>query len=112
EGRVSRKLWEQLESGLDDEAPANDEPPDGPRGLALAGEEPTQRPVASPARSERATLNHRLVSPTDPDAATHTRRGVGTVLGYRDHRLTDDRCGIIVATHITPADGTTGRSSR
>src|SRR5258708_27229623 len=48
EGRVSRKLWEQLESGLDAEAPADDEPPDGPRGLAIAGEEPTPGAAASP----------------------------------------------------------------
>jgi transposase len=104
EGRISRRLWEQLESGLDAPAPADDEPPVGPRGLSTQGEEAP----ASPARSERATLNNRLVSPTDPDAATHSRRGVGTVLGYRDHRLTDDRCGVIVATHITPADGDDG----
>lgn len=102
EGRVSRRLWEQLENGM--EAPRSDGGDGGPRGLPIAG---GGRPD-SPARSPRATLNNRLVSPTDPDAATHTRRGVGTMLGYRDHRLTDDRCGIILATHVTPADGDDG----
>lgn len=107
EGRISRKLWEQLENGLETEVAAAEEPPDPPAGsdgLSIAG---TQRPD-SPARSPRATLNTRLVSPTDPDAATHTRQGMGTMLGYRDHRLTDDQCGIILATHITPADGDDG----
>jgi IS5 family transposase len=108
EGRISRKLWEQLESGPDAPPPADDEPTDGPRGPAMVGEKTAPAPAVSPARSERATLNKRLVSPTDPDAATHSRRGVGTVLGYRDHRLTDDRRGVIVATHVTPADGDDG----
>ena len=51
-----------------------------------------------------ARLNDRLVSPVDPDAATSTRRAGGTTLGYRDHRLIDDRCGIILASVATPAD--------
>ena len=57
-------------------------------------------------RSERRgeRLNDRLVSPVDPDAATATRRAGGTTLGYRDHRLIDDRCGIILASVATPAD--------
>lgn len=86
DGRVPRRLWEQLENGLETpaEQPEDDEPRSGGK------------------------LNQRLVSPTDPDAATHTRGGVGTMLGYRDHRLVDDRCGVIVATHVTPADGDDG----
>jgi transposase len=120
EGRVSRVLWEQMENGLrvqepaaeptapepttaEPVAPKDDTEDQGPSGLRFGPVQPE-----SPARSERATLNNRLVSPVDPDAATHTRQGVGTILGYRDHRLTDDRCGIILATHITPADGDDG----
>lgn len=109
EGRISRTLWEQMEKGLPPDQPASGPTPareagdDDPPGLTIT---PT-RPV-SPARSERATLNTMLVSPTDPDAATHTRQGVGTILGYRDHRLTDDSRGIILATHVTPADGDDG----
>jgi transposase len=95
DGRICRQLWEQLEHGLpSDEAPAPEQGSrdDNPPGLQLnpARTEP-------PPRSERATLNNRLLSPVDPDAATHKRQGVGTILGYRDHRLTDDRCGIILA---------------
>jgi transposase len=107
EGRVSRKLWEQMENGLEPEVatpePQTSSDDDDPPGLIIAAPRP-----ASPARSERATLNTALVSPVDPDAATHTRQGVGTILGYRDHRLTDDLCGIILVTHITPADGDDG----
>lgn len=86
DGRVPRRLWEQLEQGLEAGA---ERPDDG--GPPAGGK-----------------LNERLVSPTDPDAATHTRGGVGTILGYRDHRLVDDRRGVIVATHVTPADGDDG----
>jgi transposase len=98
--RVSRKLWEQLEgvaAGEEDEGdrPSDDDP-------SIPGE-PT-----SPTRSARAKRNLLQVSPTDPDAAVHSRQGVGTILGYRDHRLVDDAAGVIVATHITPADGDDG----
>lgn len=102
EGRISRKLWEQMENGLQPDEPLESSDDDDPRGPALADR------AASPERSERAKLNSMLVSPVDPDAATHTRRGVGTILGYRDHRLTDDQHGIILATHVTPADGDDG----
>lgn len=119
DGRISRVLWEQMESGLrppaaesiedddDDHPDASNEPGKEAESGVLAPLPLSQEP-ASPPRSERATLNRRLVSPTDPDAATHTRQGVGTILGYRDHRLVDDRRGIILVTHITPADGDDG----
>jgi len=32
------------------------------------------------------------------------RRGRGTVLGYLDHSLIDDKCGVIISTIATPAD--------
>lgn len=107
DGRVSRRLWEQLERGLEQEGDCGEEAAhddQGPGGSPAGG---GSRP-ASPPRSARATLNNRLVSPTDPDAATHTRKSVGTVLGYRDHRLVDDLRGVILATHATPADGDDG----
>jgi IS5 family transposase len=43
-----------------------------------------------------------LVSTTDPDARL-TRKNGQTVLGYKDHRVVDDRCGIITATITTDA---------
>jgi IS5 family transposase len=42
------------------------------------------------------------ISPTDPDARL-TRKNGQTTLGYKDHRVVDDRCGIITATATTPA---------
>lgn len=99
EGRVSRVLWRQLERGLGPESAA-----DADKG----GDDQPGKGEGVPARDTRPRLNDRLVSPADPDAATHTRRGVGTVLGYRDHRLIDDHAGIILATHATGADGDDG----
>lgn len=106
EGRVSRKLWEQLEQGLEN----NDTPPEPERrdDDTPPGPAPDAPAPVAPGRSKRAKLNNRLVSPVDPDAATHMRHGMGTMLGYRDHRLTDDACGIILATHVTPADADDG----
>ncbi len=43
-----------------------------------------------------------LVSSTDPDARL-TRKYGQTILGYKDHRVVDDRCGIITATVTTDA---------
>jgi transposase len=43
-----------------------------------------------------------LYSPTDPEARL-TRKYGRCVLGYKDHRVIDDRCGIITATLTTAA---------
>jgi transposase len=43
-----------------------------------------------------------LVSATDPDARL-TRKGGQSILGYKDHRVVDDRCGIVTATVTTDA---------
>jgi transposase len=43
------------------------------------------------------------VSRTDPDARIG-RKYNQTTLGYKDHRVVDDRCGIITATITTPAN--------
>jgi transposase len=45
----------------------------------------------------------RRVSDTDPDARMRSKNGKST-LGYKDHRVVDDQCGIITATLTTPAD--------
>jgi IS5 family transposase len=42
------------------------------------------------------------ISPTDPEARL-TRKNGQTTLGYKDHRVVDDRCGVITATATTPA---------
>lgn len=43
------------------------------------------------------------ISRTDPEARM-TRKNGRTTLGYKDHRVIDDRCGIVTATITTPAD--------
>jgi IS5 family transposase len=42
------------------------------------------------------------ISTTDPDARLTHKNGQ-TILGYKDHRVVDDRCGIITATVTTDA---------
>jgi transposase len=44
-----------------------------------------------------------LYSRVDPEARL-TRKYGRSVLGYKDHRVVDDRCGIITATLTTPAN--------
>ena len=116
DSRIPRKLWEQLEQAqrqedADEQCPQPDDCDPGP---------PTQQ--ASPLPSVRAVppeqdtqasqlppppqgpFNTRTVSRTDPDSATMKRRGRGTILGYLDHSLIDDKHGVIVSTVATPAD--------
>jgi IS5 family transposase len=51
---------------------------------------------------EDAPLEKRI-SDTDPDARMGAKYGKST-LGYKDHRVVDDHCGIITATLTTPAN--------
>gem|GEM_PF-103987 len=44
----------------------------------------------------------RMISSTDPDARL-TRKSGRTVLGYKEHRVVDDACGIVTATVTTDA---------
>lgn len=104
-GRVSRKLWHQLEEGLpssqEEDSPA---PPSGPSDRGDRYFDPCDSQAPSLPEAPGGSLNRHIVSPTAPDAATFSRRGYGTILGYRDHRLVDDQDGIIVSTMATPAD--------
>jgi transposase len=86
-----------------------DDAQSGASGLKIAGSTktpsptpPSPPPVGSSKRPKK--LNDWLVSPVDPDAATTTRKKRGTTLGYRDHRLVDDKHGLILSTLATPAD--------
>ncbi len=54
-----------------------------------------QRPAPDP-------LPSAPISPSDPDARL-TRSHGKSVLGYKDHRVVDDQCGIITATATTDA---------
>ncbi len=102
DGRVSRVLWEQLERAAEEDG-RGDGTCDG-RGGGPAPQPAAPQPAAPRAAVKPPKLNERLVSPVDPDAATATRRKGGTTLGYRDHRLVDDRRGVVTATVATAAD--------
>lgn len=48
-------------------------------------------------------VNERMASTTDPEAAIITRASTGTILAHKDHRVVDDKRGIILATQTTSA---------
>lgn len=108
ESRVPRQLWEQLDAAQQqaDRPPVEEDPqdPGSPDTIDAAPRTPADTRKTHAAKPSPAKLNARLVSPVDPDAATSTRKSSGTLLGYRDHRLIDDRAGIILATMATPAN--------
>ena len=134
DGRVSRKLWEQLErhedeheheqqrgqeqqqeerereqedlyrNDGDDEDDGDGDGDNVEPEKSKPKDKPSQKAKAKPKLKPKLKLNELLVSPVDPDAATSTRRKGGTTLGYRDHRLIDDHRGIILATVATAAD--------
>jgi transposase len=53
---------------------------------------------------KKATLNNRISSTTDPDARLGSTKTGRSTLGYKDHRVIDDKCGIVTATITTPAN--------
>lgn len=70
-----------------------------------AGQEPS--PAAPPEavaseRDEEGPPPGTLISSTDPEARL-THKSGHSLLGYKDHRVVDDRCGIITATVTTNA---------
>lgn len=76
--------------------------------LLLAGQElyaALERQDPAPAgvsQSSQPELG-KPASPTDPDARLTHKHGK-TYLGYKDHRVVDDQCGIITASATTAAD--------
>lgn len=63
---------------------------------------PAEAPALPTLQDEALPPAGTLVSPTDPDARL-TRKYGQTVLGYKDHRVVDDRSGVITATVTTDA---------
>jgi len=64
---------------------------------------PPAEPAASPRDDDPDKPLHRRVSPVDPDARLVQKYGQNT-LGYKDHRVVDDRRGIVTATITTAAN--------
>ena len=52
---------------------------------------------------ERGGVNQAFRSTTDPEAAILSRGGGKRQLAYKDHRVVDDQCGVILETHATSA---------
>jgi transposase len=113
--RVARGLWNQLEEPQDPQGPGTPAPgaASGTCSSPVPGL-PEAAPTHTPAPPEdtqahqlplppEGGFNAQWVSRTDPDAGTTLRRGRGVTLGYRDHTLTDARCGVILATVATAA---------
>jgi IS5 family transposase len=97
-----RKLYDRLEEDRQEPPPSRE---DSKAPVPAQPENSSQSVVASdPAQKPAATQPEpgSLISPTDPDARL-TRKNGKTTLGYKDHRVVDDRCGIITATETTPA---------
>lgn len=53
--------------------------------------------------SDRAVVNQTFQSTTDPEAAIISRDGGKRMLAYKDHRVVDDQCGVILETKATSA---------
>ena len=118
DSRIPRRLWEQLEQAdRQEQTQEQGIPPDesdpGPPAREADGPWPQSVRTPPPLEDTQACqlppppqgpFNTRMVSRTDPDSATMKRRGRGTVLGYLDHSLIDDKCGVIISTIATPAD--------
>jgi transposase len=73
-------------------------------------EQPADSSPATPEDSSHPSDDEvgKQISTTDPDARLGSKYDQ-TTLGYKDHRVVDDHCGIITATITTPAhvnDGT------
>jgi transposase len=85
-----QKLYEKLEQAV-------------PAPEASPVEKPSEPlPASSPGEVAADPLPTSPVSPSDPDARL-TRKYGESVLGHKDHRVVDDRCGIITATVTTDA---------
>jgi IS5 family transposase len=95
-------LYDRLDQESPEQPPAKETPnppePELPEdsALSIVSPGPNENPKAPEPELGSA------ISPTDPDARL-TRKNGKTTLGYKDHRVVDDRCGIITATATTAA---------
>jgi IS5 family transposase len=101
------QLYERLEeeAAKDEPSARDNRPPEAtvaPAAAPLGGEPKAQPPVVEPTAPPEEPAPGTLVSSTDPDARL-TRKYGQTILGYKDHRVVDDRSGVITATVTTDA---------
>lgn len=88
---ASQKFYDRLEE--EDSA----DPPQAPG----PDESATPLPTTAEPKADEPPLGA-AISPTDPEARL-TRKNGKTTLGYKDHRVVDDRFGVVTATATTPA---------
>src|SRR5205823_14631835 len=111
--RVARGLWQRLDQAQEP-LPEDPECSSATPALRIPEAQSSGGMTHTPAPPEdtqahqlplppEGGFNAQWVSRTDPDAGTTLRRGRGVTLGYRDHTLTDNRCGVILATVATAA---------
>lgn len=91
--QVGGKIYQQLESQT--ESKKSDK-------TVEANDLPELRGTVDNGQDEPPKLEKR-VSPVDPDARLGRKYGK-TTLGYKDHRVVDDKCGIVTATLTSPAN--------
>ena len=100
------QLYGRLEEEAAPDGPSEPTPPacdSQPSIETLApGVSPTAKDETASTRRPDEPAPGTLVSSTDPDARL-TRKNGQTVLGYKDHRVVDDRFGVITATVTTDA---------
>lgn len=95
---VGEALYDRLEQVTEDEAVSTGSTGDEHEDRSPAPSSPAGDTSDRPSTSSKPLF----VSPTDADARM-TRKNGQTVLGYKEHRVVDDRCGIITATATTDA---------
>lgn len=60
--------------------------------------------IKAEAKKAGKNVNDYLESTTDPDAKIHSHDGRNRAIAYKDHRVVDDKYGIILTTQATGAD--------
>lgn len=70
---------------------------------AVEKEVTTEEKKGDPPASGGSSVNDKYRSSTDPDASIISRDGGKRSLAYKDHRVVDNQCGVILETQATPA---------
>jgi transposase len=94
------ELIAQLRASLRSETAKLDEPIERSES-SRSNEDPSPRDGAGASGPRK---NQAMTSTTDPEAAIVGRGRQTTRARYKNHRVVDDRCGVITATETTPGD--------
>ena len=97
---VGAQVYDQLDRAERVDRDVSDEP--SASGAGPGPQTITESPAASAAAEEPLGPGQRF-TPVDPDARVGRKYGT-TTLGYKDHRVVDDRSGVVTATVTTAAN--------